>query len=247
MQISKYNASGNDFIIFHSFLKSDRSELAKRLCSRHSGVGADGMIVLLPHKEYDYEWEFYNSDGSTANMCGNGARAASLYALNNSLALKEHSFVSGDGVIKSEVSGSDVEIRLTQVRTLDEVFEYKGFDWHFYDSGVPHLVTYVDDLSKYDNVLAKELRELKNANVNFVKIEDNSISVRTYERGVEGETLACGTGMAASFFGAFQDDLVSSRVFVYPSSKERLELSFRDGYIYLKGRVQKVFETSIDA
>ena len=76
MQLHKYNANGNDFIIFHSFIKKDRSTLAIELCDRHKGLGADGLIVLIPHKDYDFEWEFYNADGSLANMCGNGSRVA---------------------------------------------------------------------------------------------------------------------------------------------------------------------------
>ena len=86
MQIAKYNANGNDFIIFHTFIEADRSALAQQLCHRQSGIGADGLIVLLPHAEYDFKWQFYNSDGSPASMCGNGTRACAHYAFTNHLA-----------------------------------------------------------------------------------------------------------------------------------------------------------------
>jgi diaminopimelate epimerase len=92
MNVTKYSASGNDFVIFHTFKKEDRSELAKKLCHRQEGVGADGLIVLIPHEIYDFEWQFYNADGSVAAMCGNGSRAAAHYAYSNGLADKEMKF-----------------------------------------------------------------------------------------------------------------------------------------------------------
>ena len=80
MNVAKYSANGNDFVLFHSFIKKDRSKLAKEICDRQNGIGADGLIVLVPHEIHDFEWEFYNSDGSTAEMCGNGSRACAHYA-----------------------------------------------------------------------------------------------------------------------------------------------------------------------
>ncbi len=245
MQISKYDASGNDFLIFHSFYKRDRGNLAKKLCDRKRGIGADGMIVLIPHEKYDYEWEFYNSDGSVAEMCGNGSRAAAHYAVCNSLAPKSHSFLTKAGVIDAEVSGDFVKIKLTKPKILKESFLEDGFVWHFYDTGVPHLVTYVDDLELFDKSLCSKLRYKYNANVNFAKVESGNLYVRTYERGVEDETLACGTGMAASFYGAYLDGKVESSVKVYPKSKEELQLEIREGFIYFGGEVQNSFNTII--
>ena len=247
MQISKYNANGNDFVIFHTFIKKDRSELAKKLCNRQSGIGADGLIVLIPHESEDYEWEFYNSDGSEADMCGNGSRAVALYAVDNNLADKKHTSLSGAGVIEAEVDKDGVKVKLTKPKILSEVFEKEGLEWHFYDTGVPHLVTYVDDLDIYDKELASKMRYEYNSNVNFAKLEKNCIRVRTYERGVEDETLACGTGMAASFYGLFLEKKVDASCRVYPSSGEELELSYKDEYIFFKGEVQRVFTTTIDA
>jgi len=245
MHISKYNASGNDFVIFHTFKKANRSELAKALCNRQSGIGADGMIVLLPHKEYDYEWEFYNSDGSYAAMCGNGSRAAALYAVTHGLADKKHRFLSGAGVIECEVDGDMVQIELTKPKILKEKFEEEGKEWHFFDTGVPHLVTFVDDLDEFSLELASKMRYKHNANINFCKIEGENLRVRTYERGVEDETLACGTGMGACFYGAYIEGRVPDKTKVYPKSNEELILSFKDGSIFFKGRVQKVFDVCI--
>ncbi len=245
MHISKYSASGNDFVIFHTFIKKDRSELAKKLCHRQEGVGADGLIVLLPHEKYDFEWQFYNSDGSEANMCGNGSRAAALYAFNNGLADFKMEFLTGAGVIKSVVDKNGVQSQLTQPKTLKELFEEEGRLWHFYDTGVPHLVTYVDDLKNaWDEELIRKMRQKYNANVNLAKI-GNVLEVRTYERGVEGETLACGTGMVACFLGAFKDKKIASSSKVMPKSGEILEVKIVDRELFLKGRVELIFQTNI--
>ena len=248
MQLTKYNASGNDFVIFHTFLKEARHELAKKLCHRQKGIGADGLIVILPHNGYDFEWEFYNSDGSDAEMCGNGSRAAAHYAYEHGLADKEMKFLTTAGIIEATVDGDDAEVKLTEPKILDALFVAEGLRWSLYDTGVPHLVTFVDDLEIYNKELARTMRETYNANVNFVRIdpETKELHVRTYERGVEDETLACGTGMAACFFAANLNGDVPNTTKVYPTSKEELILSIRLGSIYFKGGVEKVFETSIN-
>jgi diaminopimelate epimerase len=248
MRVSKYNANGNDFVIFHTFLKEDRSRLAKRVCDRQKGVGADGLIVILPHSEYDFEWEFYNSDGSEADMCGNGSRAAVHYAYHNGL-IKDKSmrFLTGAGVIEANIEGDSVEVKLTKPKLIDDLIISEGLKWRLIDTGVPHLVTFVDDLKLFSKEIAKRMRDEHNANVNFAKVDPQSkhISVRTYERGVEDETLACGTGMAAAFYSANLDKSVANKALVYPKSKDELELSLIDGAIYFKGEVQEVFTTNV--
>jgi diaminopimelate epimerase len=125
MVVSKYSASGNDFVIFHTFRKIDRSNLAKILCDRFNGVGADGLIVILPHSEYDFEWQFYNADGSEASMCGNGSRAAAHYAYVNNLADKKMKFLTGAGVIEAEVDGDIVKSQLTPYKFLGEFEDFE--------------------------------------------------------------------------------------------------------------------------
>jgi diaminopimelate epimerase len=247
MQVTKYNASGNDFIIFHTFVNEPRHELAKRLCHRQKGIGADGLIVILPNDAYDFEWQFYNSDGSDAEMCGNGSRAAAHYAHEHGLAGQEMKFLTLAGVIEATVSGGEAEVKLTEPKTLDTLIIAEGLKWALYDTGVPHLVTFVDDLSLYDKAMARQMRKTYNANVNFARIDPESkeIHVRTYERGVEDETLACGTGMAACFFAANLNGDVPDTTKVYPTSKEELILSTKEGSIFFKGVVEKVFETSL--
>jgi diaminopimelate epimerase len=244
LQIAKYCASGNDFVIFHAFFKENRSELAQILCDRQRGIGADGLIVLVPHSEYDFEWEFYNADGSTASMCGNGSRACAHYAHRFGLADTQMEFLTGAGVIKASVDGDVVESDLTPPVIVDqEIIEYK-MRWWLIDTGVPHLVTFDADMGHFDIAMARELRHKYNANVNIARVESNgAIHVRTYERGVEDETLACGTGMAACFYRAYQEDGVGNRARVYPKSGETLYLGFEEGVITFKGEVQGVFET----
>jgi diaminopimelate epimerase len=113
MVVSKYNASGNDFVIFHAFKKINRGKLAKKLCDRFEGIGADGLIVILPHDKYDFEWQFYNSDGSEAEMCGNGSRAAAHYAYYNNLADNKMRFLTLAGVIEAQVEGDIVKTQLS--------------------------------------------------------------------------------------------------------------------------------------
>ena len=246
MTYTKYSASGNDFIISHSFIEKDYTQEAITLCNRTEGIGADGFVVIVPSNEADFKWLFYNSDGSYAAMCGNATRAVSHYAFTNGLVKSnEIEFLTGAGLIKSSVENDIVETQLTAPKVIKEEFVQDGFTWYLVDTGVPHLVTIVDDLELYNHDLCAKMRYEHNANVNFAKVENGIIKVRTYERGVEGETLACGTGMAASFLRANNLGLVKDSTFVYPKSGEELTLSLKNGTIYFKGAVKKVFTTTI--
>ena len=246
MTYTKYSASGNDFVITHSFIEKDYTNDAIKLCNRTEGIGADGFVVIVSSNEADFKWLFYNSDGSDAAMCGNATRAVSHYAFTNNLVTSnEMKFLTGAGLIKSCVEGNIVETQLTAPKVVKEEFTEDGFTWYLVDTGVPHLVTIVDDLELYNHDLCAKMRYKYNTNVNFAKIEDDIIKVRTYERGVEGETLACGTGMAACFLRANDLRLVDDSTFVYPKSGEQLTLSKKDGTIYFKGAVKKVFVTTL--
>lgn len=246
MMIAKYSASGNDFVLFHSFVKRDRSELAKRLCDRQNGVGADGLIVLVPHTQYDFEWEFYNSDGSSAEMCGNGSRACAHYAFSNGLAPAKMRFLTLAGVIGAEVDGEMVKSDLTPPKILRDDIQSGGKRWWLIDTGVPHLVTFDADMEHFDLDEARKLRFEHNANVNIAAVDnDGSLRVRTYERGVEGETLACGTGMAACFYRACRQGHTGSSAEVYPKSGETLHLALEGETITFKGLVKKTFDTCL--
>lgn len=247
MRATKYNASGNDFIIFHDQQKEQRSALAKRLCTRHTGVGADGLVVLIPHGEYDFEWEFYNADGSSASMCGNASRAVAHYACEKGISKEgKAEFLTGAGIIKAEVNGEYVTSSMVTPKIIDKEIIEDGESWWLIDSGVPHLVVFRKDIEEFDLAKARALREKYNANVNIAKIIDRkNMLVRTYERGVEDETLACGTGMVATFVRAFEEQQVESKVCILPKSNEEIDVSIKAGVYKLGGRVSKVFVAEI--
>lgn len=241
MNFVKYSASGNDFVIFHTIKEVDFSELAKKVCNRFEGIGADGLIAIIPDENLDYKWLFYNSDGSSASMCGNGSRACAHYAVSFGLAGDSHSFSTLAGKISCEVDGDVVQTMLTKPFEVKEEFNEAGFVWWLVNTGVPHLVAIVDDLDVFDTKFAKNMRIKYNANVNYAKITQEGIFVRTYERGVEDETLACGTGMAACFLRAYNLGLVEQNAYVYPKSNEQLTLKISDENLFFKGKVKKLF------
>jgi diaminopimelate epimerase len=231
----KYDASGNTFVIFNS-VEKDYTNEAITLCKQ---CNSDGLIVVVPHEKYDFKWLFYNNDGSIANMCGNGTRAVAHFAYNNKLAPKKMSFLTGAGVIRCEVDGDIVETTLTKPQIIKKPFIDNEFNIKLFiiDTGVPHIVIF-DDINKFDKTLCQKLRYKYNANCNYAQVIDNKLYVRTYERGVEDETLACGTGMVASFLRAKDLGLVTDTIKVYPLSKEELQIRLQDGLIYFKGAVK---------
>jgi len=248
VHISKYSANGNDFVLFSSDTKENRAKLAQELCHRQDGIGADGLIVVVPHDTYDFEWEFYNSDGSHADMCGNGSRACAHYAYVNKLAPKEMQFLTGAGVIHAVVEEGDaksamVMSELTPPEILEREIEHNGNTWWLINTGVPHLVCIKESVESFDIEEARELRYKYNANVNICALEGENLKVRTYERGVEAETLACGTGMAACFYRALQEKKVKESIEVYPTSGETLYLGVNERTITFKGRVVNTFNT----
>lgn len=245
MMLAKYSASGNDFVLFHTFVKKERSALARELCDRQNGIGADGLIVLLPHGDYDFEWQFYNADGSDAEMCGNGSRACAHYAYTRGLAPAKMSFLTIAGEIRASVEGTMVQSDLTPPVIREKDIQEGAKTWWLIDTGVPHLVTFDAQIEHFDIEEARLLRRKYNANVNIAKVnEDGSLHVRTYERGVEDETLACGTGMAAAFYRANREGFSGDHAEVYPRSGETLYLGLVEGTITFRGEVRETFETS---
>lgn len=246
MKFYKYCASGNDFVIFNGDKKEDRSNLAKILCNRYSGIGADGMIAILKHNKFDFEWEFYNCDGSEASMCGNGARAAAYFANTINKTKNDINFLTKAGIIKAKVENDIVELCFGKIKYTKEPFEFENRLWQECDSGVPHLVTFCDDINDFDLNTCKKLRKKYNANINYAKIYDDKIEVRTFERGVEDETLACGTGMAACFYLANLNKKIKNEIKIFPKSKEELVFKILNDEIYFKGKVRYCFEASFN-
>ena len=242
MTVTKYSANGNDFIIFIAQEKADRSALAQKLCHRQNGVGADGMVVVLPHPEYDFEWEFYNADGSYAAMCGNASRAVAHFAHEKGICKDgKAEFLTGAGVIRATINGVYVVSDMVAPRIIRTDIEEDGENWWLIDSGVPHLVAVRDDIDTFDIAQMRRLREKYNANVNICKVTDDAMYVRTYERGVEDETLACGTGMVACFIRNHKEGRVPDQIRVHPKSGDELYVSYEDGVYRFGGKVTKTF------
>jgi diaminopimelate epimerase len=177
-------------------------------------------------------------------MCGNGSRACAHYAYSNGLAHAKMSFLTLAGVIRAEVDGALVKSELTPPKILDKEIVEGGKSWWKIDTGVPHLITFDADFNNFDIAEARELRYKYNANVNIATIKENGLHVRTYERGVEDETLACGTGMASAFYRAFTEKKLPNETKVFPKSGETLYLGFANETITFAGEVKAVFTTT---
>ncbi len=213
LSFTKMNGAGNDFVLLDnrdSLLALDRGQIA-RVCDRHRGVGADGLLLVEPAESgADFRMRYYNADGGEAEMCGNGARCFARYAQRVSgTTAAEITFETQAGVIGAKCQGELVQIVMSdphshrEPQSLD--INGRSLDVPFLNTGVPHAVAFVDDLEAVD--VAKDGAALryhsafapKGTNANFAQILGPSrISIRTYERGVEGETLACGTGVCAA-------------------------------------------------
>ena len=263
IEFFKLQGSGNDFVIILkdglNLSYDDMSRWAKKICERCFGVGADGLIFVERDDEFAYRWHFYNSDGSRAEMCGNGSRCVAWLCYHLNIAEKRHVFRTDAGPIKAEVFPDErsVKVQLTPPKGFKPNFDLKLSDRtlnvSFVEIGVPHVVVFVDDLEKVDvNRLGREIRfhsffSPKGTNVNFVKITDKGLFVRTYERGVEKETYACGTGASASVFVANKLGLCGDReVRVVTSGGEELFISLHGEEVFLKGKVSFVFEGKLN-
>jgi diaminopimelate epimerase len=243
MKVAKYSGAGNDFILIIGKGKTDRSQLAQKLCHRHNGIGADGLVVLLPHETYDFEWEFYNADGSTAAMCGNASRCVAHYAHELGISKEgKAAFLTGAGVIRATINGDYIVSDMTEPHMLNTTIEEDGESWWLIDTGVPHLVVIRESVEVFDIEQARILRHKYNANVNICSMKDGILYVRTYERGVEDETLACGTGMVACYVRYFMQGNVEKEVKVYPSSGEELYVSYDKNKFRFGGKVIKILE-----
>ena len=239
MTYTKYDASGNDFVIFHTDIEKDYSKEAIKLCSKEY-FDTDGLIVIVPHETLDFKWLFYNNDGSIASMCGNGTRAVAHYAKDNNLVGDSCTFLTGAGEISCEINDNIVQTQMTKPISIKKEFIEDHLRCCIIDTGVPHLVISVNTLDLFDLKIAAKFRKKYNANVNYFTVKNDILYVRTFERGVEGETKACGTGMVACFIKALNMNLISSNVTVYPSSMEKINIKKENQILYFSGAVKKI-------
>ncbi|HOG41779.1 MAG TPA: diaminopimelate epimerase [Bacteroidales bacterium] len=215
VKVYKYQGAGNDFVIIDNRDGSiDLNDSQIRwLCDRRFGIGADGMMLLGAGGEYDFTMRYYNSDGFEGTMCGNGGRCLVAFAAHRGI--KKFEFIAIDGYHRAEVLEYGDYRCIVRLKMRDLLPDEEGNppikiypEGYFLDTGSDHFVIFVDDVANYDvDGEGKKWRWAerfpKGTNVNFVEIAPNKIKVRTYERGVEAETLACGTGVTASSIASF--------------------------------------------
>jgi len=258
LKFAKIQGTGNDFIIinnlagrFNSFCRELPKELVVRaLCSRRTGVGADGLILIEDSERANFSWRFFNADGSLAEMCGNGIRCVARFAFEEGIAPSRMKIETIAGIVEAEVLGRDVKVKLTPPSDVKLDLEVEGLRVHYINTGVPHAVVFVDrvDLVNVEELGRKlrfsELFAPSGANVNFVEVRMDRILVRTYERGVESETLACGTGAVASALVSAMLYPFSSPVEVEVRSGERLKVYFEPSLkeVFLEGPTLWVYD-----
>ncbi len=239
----KMSGSGNDFIIVDNrrgIIDGDNvSDLVRKICRRKMSVGADGFILVEESDNTDFQWRFFNADGSEAEMCGNGGRCAARFAYLKGIAGREMAFETMAGLIRAEIMDDRVKLEMGIPKniSLDHTLYIEG-ERHvvsFVNTGVPHVVEFVGDIDRCEVVeLGRRVRHHEQykpsgTNANFVSVNDRSnMVIRTYERGVEDETLACGTGAIASAVIAARKGMVSSPVSVKTRGGEVLAVHFKD-------------------
>jgi diaminopimelate epimerase len=265
LRFTKMNGAGNDFILIDNRagdVHLNRNQIA-RLCDRHRGIGADGILLLETASDHtDFRMRYFNADGGEAEMCGNGARCFARFA--NKVARKKGkvSFETPAGLIAAELTGDLVSLQMTEPTDMRLNIKLpvagKAPAVHFINSGVPHVVIPVSRIDEVDvrregaAIRHHEMFSPKGANVNFIEQRGPSkIAVRTYERGVEDETLACGTGIVASALIFAATENVRSPVTVLARGGDELQVEFKktgDQFrsVILTGPAEFVFEGTIE-
>ncbi len=267
--------AGNDFIVFNNLDKryKDYSKLAQKLCDRHFGIGADGLMACEKSESHDIKMLYYNQDGSKADMCGNGIRCFSKFVYENKI-INKHSFVVEtsaknydiDLIIKNDEVNL-VKVNMGLARLNSNLVPVVSDDDDFINQeimvdkrkfrasaillGVPHLIIFEDNISDFDlDYYGSKLENMlelfpQKINVNFVKIIDkSSIAVKTYERGC-GYTLACGTGMTSSAYIANKLNYVSDKIKVFSQGGE-VDINIIKDKIYMTGPAQKICEGRVE-
>jgi diaminopimelate epimerase len=251
-QFYKFQGAGNDFIIIDNrdlSFDSSNHKLIEDFCHRRFGIGADGLMLFQMSDQHDFEMKYFNSDGKEASMCGNGGRCMVAFAKMLGLIDQTTTFLAADGVHMATIDSNGlVDLQMIDVKKIDKVAD--GF---FLNTGVPHLVHFVDDLHIVDVELeGRQLRfdprfQPAGTNVNFVKQVEKHLTVYTYERGVECETLACGTGITASALSAAYRMGLSEGTFSITAKGGELEVRFKreNGSftkVWLKGPAKMVYK-----
>jgi diaminopimelate epimerase len=252
----KYQGAGNDFIMIDNredLFPKNSSKHIEKLCNRKFGIGADGLILLENSDEYDFKMIYFNSDGNESTMCGNGGRCIVSFANKLKLFDKETTFEAIDGKHFATIEGETVELQMSDILEV----EYHQ-NYYFVNSGSPHHIILTTHINLCNVV--SEGRKIRNgapyfeegSNVNFVeKISENHFKIRTYERGVEDETLACGTGATAVAVAMYDAKMTNISNLKIETLGGNLEVSFKKenkhySNVFLKGPATFVFKGEID-
>ena len=251
----KYQGTGNDFVMIDNrelLLDKNDISIAKQLCDRRFGIGADGLILIENHSKADFDMIYFNGDG-TQSFCGNGSRCAVAFANFLGIINTETTFNAIDGIHDATFNNEKVELKMGNVSSVE-----KEEDYFFIHTGSPHYIEYRDDISNLDIVTeAHKIRyndrfKEEGTNVNYVqKQSDNSLKMRTYERGVEGETLSCGTGATAVALSGTINYQLSSPISIHVPGGE-LSIKFNQvseekfDNIWLIGPAVQVFEGVVE-
>ena len=252
---NKYQGAGNDFIIIDNrkgFFNPDDSRLINKLCDRRFGIGADGLILISGSPQFDFEMKYFNSDGFEGTMCGNGGRCSADFAIRQGIAGKKLTFKAVDGVHKAISEEGIIRLQMNDVKEPGLI---NGN--YFINTGSPHYVVFKKDVENIDvNAEGKKFRWAEEfapggTNVNFVETTGNGIYVRTFERGVEEETLSCGTGVTASAIAAVLSGHSDTKIVPVKTKGGNLSVSFNISGkiisdIWLSGPATFVFKGEIE-
>jgi len=263
----KMSGAGNDFIVIdhrQPLIPAERmAEFARLVCRRKFSVGADGLFLLESSDRADFKWRFFNADGSEAEMCGNGARCVARFAYMQGIAAARMRFETLAGIVDATVADTQATIRMTPPHSFrfDRQIEAAGqmLMVHSVDTGVPHAVIFVDDIDAVDVIgLGRQIRHHPDfapagTNVDFVGRTEGGFRIRTYERGVEDETLACGTGVTAGALIAAAKGFAGSPVEMVTSGGVALTVHFSSGQgegadqVLLKGPAHLIYKGELTA
>lgn len=255
MKISfhKYQGAGNDFIMLNMMEQSINlsSDIIAQLCHRHYGIGADGLITISPSEHQDFCMTYYNADGHEGSMCGNGGRATALFAYHEKIVSEKMSFDAFDGIHQATITDNNI-IKL-QMMDVDNI--YSDGNHFFIDTGSPHYIEFREHIEDIDlNTVGREIRynyRKEGTNVNFLEKKDGVYHIRTYERGVENETLACGTGVTAAAIAIAVNKNISGQWISLKAKGGVLSVYLEkapQGYkhIWLSGEAKRVFHGEIN-
>jgi diaminopimelate epimerase len=265
IEFFKMSGSGNDFIIVDNrdgiVDEADLLYFIAKVCRRKMSVGADGFILVENAESADFKWRFFNSDGSVAEMCGNGARCVARFAYLNGIVGPDMSFETGAGIVEAQVAGESVKIKMTDPSDLktDYTLELKdrSVSVSSINTGVPHVVIVTDTLDDVEVVkMGREIRlhdmfAPAGTNVNFIcPIKDDTIGIRTYERGVEDETLACGTGSVAGALILARKVKIDGPINVLTWSGGNLKIYYKENNatyqdVYLEGDARVIYRAKL--